>query len=121
MMMSSVARVKFIKTKVIFRCHTKGLSNQVSPNLDHQIESYPCSNYNTKMGKNEKKEKIFWITIRGLQIGAGFRGYKLGQEGLQIAAALWISNWAKRLQIGAKRFQIRVDIKNRGKRDFMLG
>ena len=73
------------------------------------------------MEKNEKKEKIFWITIRGLQIGAGFRGYKLGEEGLQIGAALWISNWAKRLQIGAKRFQIRVDIKNRGKRDFMLG
>ena len=96
MMMSSVARVKFIKTKVIFRCHTKGVSNQVSPNLDHQIESYLCSNYNTKMGKNEKKEKIFWITIRGLQIGAGFWGYKSGQEGLQIGEALWISNLGKK-------------------------
>ena len=31
-MMSSVARVKFIKTKVIFRYHNKGVSNQVSSN-----------------------------------------------------------------------------------------
>ena len=29
MMMSSVARVRFIKTMVIFRYHTKGISNQV--------------------------------------------------------------------------------------------
>ena len=37
MMMSSVARVKFIKTKVILRYHTKGVSNQVSSNSDHEI------------------------------------------------------------------------------------
>ena len=51
------------------------------------------------MGKNEKVEKIFWLqngAIRGLQIGAGFRDYKSGQEGLQIGAALEISNRGKK-------------------------
>ena len=42
--------------------------------------------------------------IRGLQIGAGFRNYKSGQEGLQIG----ISNWDKK-------------ISNRGKRDYKPG
>ena len=66
MMMSSVARVKLIKTKVIFRCHTKGVSNQVSSNSDHEIKSYSCSNSNTKIGKNEKVRK-------------NVLGYKTGQ------------------------------------------
>ena len=57
MMMSSVARVKFIKTKVIFRYHTKDVSNQVSSNSDHEIKSYLCSNSTTKM-KWEKTKKI---------------------------------------------------------------
>ena len=72
--------------------------------------------------------------IRGLQIGAGFRDYKSGQEGLQIGVVLGILNWGKkitnrdrdfkleqrdfklgqRLQIGARR------ISNRG-RDYKLG
>ena len=54
--------------------------------------------------------KILWITkraMRSLQIGAGFRDYKLGQEGLQIGPALGISNWSK-------------DILNRG-RDYKTG
>ena len=42
-------------------------------------------------GKKRKSGKIFSGlqngTIRGLQIGAGFRDYKSGQEGLQIGAA----------------------------------
>ena len=63
MMMSSVARVKFIKTEVIFRYHTRGISNQVSSNLDHKIRSYLRSNSNTKMVKNEK-------------VGKNFLGYK---------------------------------------------
>ena len=59
--MSSVARVKFIKSKVIFRYHTKGVSNQVSSNSDHEIKSYSCSISITEMEKNEKVGKIFWI------------------------------------------------------------
>ena len=59
MMMSSVATVKFIKTKVIFRYHTKGVLKQVSLNSDHEIKSYSCSNSSTKMGKNEKVRKNF--------------------------------------------------------------
>ena len=65
MIMSSVARIKFIKTKVIFRYHTKGISNQVSSYSDHEIKSYLCSNCSTKIGKNEKVGKIFWIRKRG--------------------------------------------------------
>ena len=41
------------------------LSNQVSANLDHETKSYLCSNSSSKMGKNEKLDKIFWVTKRG--------------------------------------------------------
>ena len=85
MIRSSVARVKFIKTKVILsyqRCLKPsmiifGSRNQRLFMFKFQYQS----------GKNEKVGKIFWITKRsnkGLQIGTGFRDYKLGQEGLQI-------------------------------------
>ena len=74
MMMSSVARVKVIKTKVIFRNHTKGVSNQASSNLDHEIKTYSCSNSSIKTRKNEKVGKFFFGlhngAIRRLQIGA---------------------------------------------------
>ena len=73
MMMSSVARVEFIKTKVFFWYHTKGVSNWVSSDSDHEIKSYSCSNFITKIEKNEKVGNIFWVTngeISGLQIGA---------------------------------------------------
>ena len=77
MMMPSVARVKFIKTKVIFRYHTKGVSDQVSSNSDHEIKSFSCSNSSTKNGKNEivgkKNSGLSNGAIRELQIGAGFR------------------------------------------------
>ena len=58
-MMPSVARVKLIKAKAIFRCITKGVSNQVSSYSDHEIKSYSSSNSSTKMGINEKVGKIF--------------------------------------------------------------
>ena len=35
--------------------------------------------------------------MRGLQIGAGFRDYKPGQEELKIGAVLGISNWGKKI------------------------
>ena len=79
MMVSSVARVKFIKTKVVFRYHTKRISSQVSSNSDHKIKSYSCSNSSTKMEKTKKWEKVFWVTKlgnKGLQIRVGFRDYK---------------------------------------------
>ena len=76
-MMPSVAKVKFIKTKVIFRYHTKGVSNQVSSNSDNEIKSSSCSN-----GEKRKSEKKFSGlengAIRGLQIGVGFKDYKSG-------------------------------------------
>ena len=64
-MTSSVARVQFIKTKVIFSYHTKGAPSQVSSNSDHKVKSYSCLNSSTKMGKNEKLKNIFWFTKRG--------------------------------------------------------
>ena len=78
MIMSSVARVKFIKAKVIFRYHAKGVSDQVSSNSDHEIKSYLCSNSSIKIEKNEKVGKNFSRlkdgAIRGLQIRVFFRG-----------------------------------------------
>ena len=125
MMMSSVARVKFSKTKVIFRYHTKGVSNQVSSYPDHEIKSYSCSNSSTKKGKKRKSGKNFSglqnRAIRGLQIGAGFRDYKLGQERLQIGTALGISNRGKKITNRGKESSIQAEITNRGKRDFKSG
>ena len=63
--MLSVAKVKFIKTKVIFGYHAKGVSNQVLSNSDCEIKSYSCSNSCIKMGKNEEVEKNFWVTKTG--------------------------------------------------------
>ena len=70
-MMSSVARVKFIKIKAISRYHTKDVLNQVLSNSDRKIKSYLNSNSSTKMRKSEKWE-LQNGTIGGLQIGAGF-------------------------------------------------
>ena len=52
--------------------------------------------------------------IRGLQIGTGFRGYKLGQERLQIRAALGISNRGVKITNRGRGFKLR-------QRDFKLG
>ena len=59
MIILSVAWVKFIKGKVTFKYYTKGVLNQVSSNLDHEIKSYSCSSCSTKMEKNKKKLKNF--------------------------------------------------------------
>ena len=89
-MTSSVARVKFIKTKVIFSiCETKGISNQVLSNS--RIQKLFLFKFQYKNGSKRKSGKNFSGlqsgTIGLLQIGAGFRDYKSGQEGLQIRAA----------------------------------
>ena len=54
--------------------------------------------------QNERKRKsgkkcsgLQNAAIKGLQIGAGFGDYKLGQEGLQIGASLGISNRGKKI------------------------
>ena len=54
--MSSVAAVKFIKTKVIFRYHTKGVSTKF-----HQIQ-ITKSKFQYQNEKNEEVGKIFWVT-----------------------------------------------------------
>ena len=43
--------------------------------------------------------------IGRLQIGAGFWGYKFGQEGLQIGAALRISNRGKKITNQGRDFK----------------
>ena len=88
MMASSVARFKFIKTKFIIGYHTKGVSIQVSSNLDLMAICYSCSNSSTKIGKKRKKTRKNFSglqegAIRGFQIWAGFRNYKSKQEGFQ--------------------------------------
>ena len=52
------------------------------------------------MGKSEKVKKNSRLqngTIRGVQIGAGFRDCKSGEEGLKTGAALGISNRSKEI------------------------
>ena len=107
--MSSVARVKFIKTTVIFRYHTKGLSNQVSSYSDYEIKSYSCSNSSTKVGMKTKKSGKFSGlqngAMRRLQIGLDFRDYKSGQEGLHIGATLENSNRGKEITNWGRDFK----------------
>ena len=109
MMVSSVTRVEFVKTKVIFKYHIKVVSNQVSSNSDHEIKSCSCSNSSTKMRKKWKSGKKFSGlqngAIRGLQIGAGFRDYKSEQKGLQTGVALGISNWDKKITNRGRDFK----------------
>ena len=84
--MSSVARVKFIKTNVIFRCYANDVSNQVSSDSDFIHVQFLL----LKWEKKEKKENIFWVTKRDNKSGyksgqalgitnRGKRSYKLGQ------------------------------------------
>ena len=123
-MMSSVARVKVIKTKVIFRYHTK-----VSQTKFHQIRITKSKVTYVqilvpKWEKTKKQENIFWVTRRSNK-GITNRGRF---QGLQIGSALVISNWGKkitnrgwdlilgqrdfksgqRLQVGARRISNRA-------------
>ena len=70
------------------------------------------------MGKNKKVGKYFSGlqngAIKGLQFGASFRDYKSGQEGLQIGAALGMSNRGKKITNWGR------DLKS-GQRDFKSG
>ena len=114
MMAPSLARVRFIKTKVIFRYHTKGVLNQVSSKSCHETKSYSCSNSSTIVGKNEKVKKFSGLlngAIRGLQIGA---------KRLKIGAGITnrgkeISNRDRDYKSGQERFQIEAGITNRGR------
>ena len=68
------------------------------------------------MGKNEKVKNISGLqngAIRRLQIGAGFKDYRSGQEGFQIGT--------QRLLIGAWISNRGKEISNRGKRDSIWG
>ena len=99
-----MARVKFTKTKVIFRCYIKGVSNQVSSNSDFiHVQISVLKWEKRKSGKTFSGLQN--RAIRGLQIGAGFRDYKLGQEGLQIGVALRISNRGKKIANRGRDFK----------------
>ena len=66
------------------------------------------SGSSTKVGKNEIVEKNSGLqngALRELQIGAGFRGYKSGKEGLQIGAALGIANRGRDFKSGQRDFK----------------
>ena len=123
MMISSVARFRFIKTKVFL-----GTITEVSQTKFHHItvtkSNYSSVNSSTKMGKNEKVGKNFWITKRGkkgitnrdrfwgLRTGArgitnrdSFRDSKSGEKYYKLG---------QRLQIGAREISNQV-------RDFRSG
>ena len=78
----SVARVKVIKAKVIFRYHTKAISNQVSSYSDHEIKYQ-----NGEKGKSEENFLDYktgqWRDYKSGQIldttNRGKRDFKKGQ------------------------------------------
>ena len=76
--MSSVARVKFCKTKIIFRYHTKGISNQVSSNSATKSKVIHIQIPLPKWEKTKKWENVFWVTKRGNKgiTNRGKRDYK---------------------------------------------
>ena len=116
-MMSSVTWVKFIKTKAIFRYHTKSVSNQVLSNSDHQIKSYSCSNSSTKIGKHEKVEKKLWVTKPGNKVitnRSRFQGLQIGARGITNCLVLGILNWGKKITNRGMDFKLE-------QRDFKLG
>ena len=93
------------------------MSIQISWSWDHEIISYSCSNSTNKVEETKKWEKFSELrngTIKRLQIGTGLRDYKSGQEGLQIGAALGISNRGKMITGRGRDFKL-------GRRDFKLG
>ena len=94
---SSLAWVKLIKTKVVFRYHTKCVSKQVSYSNIHyhiQITKSKVIHVQIPVLKWEKTKK--WVSgtqngaIRVLVIGTGFMDYISRQEGVKIGAALGI-------------------------------
>ena len=120
-MISSVATVKFTKSKVIFRCYTKGVSNQVSSNSDFIYVQISVLKWE-KRKSGKTFSRLQNGAIRGLQIGACFRDYKLGQEGLQIGAALRISNRGKKIANQGRYFKLgQRGFQSRQSRDYRSG
>ena len=102
--------------KISFRYHTKGVSNQVLSNSDHEIKLLMFTFQYQSRKKRTSGKKFSGLqteAMRGLQIGAGFKDYRLGQEGLQIGAALGISNRGKKITNYGRDFKS-------GQRDFKL-
>ena len=95
-MVSSVSRVISTKTfQVSYQRHIKPSFIKLS-SRNQKL----CSNSSTKMGKNKKVEKIFWVTKWGLQIGArgitnsgSWRYFKSGES--NPTKSLWWSFFPK--------------------------
>ena len=97
MMMSSVPGVKFVKPRTFLDIIPK-----VSQTKFHHIRISKSKDILLKFQyqkqrkrKSEKYSGLLNEAIRGLQIRADFRDYKLGQEGLQIGASSGVSNRSK--------------------------
>ena len=122
-MISSVARFRFIKTKVFL-----GTITEVSQTKFHHItvtkSNYSSLNSSTKMGKNEKVGKNFWIAKRGkkgITNRDRFWGLRTGSRGITNRDSFRDSKsgekyykLGQRLQIGAREISNRV-------RDFRSG
>ena len=86
-------------------------ASQTKFHSDHEIKSGSFLKSNTKTGKNKKvRKKCSGLqngAIRKLKIGAGFKYYKSGKEGLQIGAALGVSNRDKKITNRGRVFKSR--------------
>ena len=72
-MMSSVAMVKFIKTKVIFRYHTNGIIKPSFSKFGSRNQKLFMFKFQFQNGKKRKS----WIKFSGLQNG-DIRGIQMG-------------------------------------------
>ena len=129
MMISSVARFRFIKTKVFL-----GTITEVSQTKFHHItvtkSNYSSLNSSTKMGKNEKVGKNFWITKRGKKgitnrdrfwgLRSGARGITNRDSFRDSKSGENITNWGRGYKSGQERFQIGSGISDRD-RDYKSG
>ena len=120
MMMSSLARVKFIKTKVLFS--QVSYQGRFRPSFikfatrNKELFTFKFQYQNEK--KTKKWGKNFWVTKRGNKgiIGAGFRTGNRGKRDYIQGQLQGYQIRSKRLQIGANKFQIGAGVINRGRK-----
>ena len=100
MMMPSVAWVKFIKSRSYLGIIPKAFETKFRQIRITKSKVIHVQIPVSKWEKTKKWEKIFGLhneAISALYIGTGFRDYRPRQEGVQIVAALKISNRGKKI------------------------
>ena len=121
MIMPLLVRINFIKTKAIFRCLAKGVSNQVSQIRIMKLRVIHVQVPVSKWEITIKWKTIFRVTKRGnkgISNWRRFQGLQIGAREITNRGSLNHFKSGQEFQIGEKRLKIRSEITNRSKRDF---